>query len=161
MTYLIHLESPFLGSSNWRKPSNTPFCTDVYRLLSNSSSSRAPWGKQPNSWTPLSIFLRPRIPSWIWIRYIQYATHRNKFTSPPKLVMSTAMPNLTPTPSDYFTSGQHFLETFSLLPETTRNTNQRRLQRLFPQTANMTFNTYGKHTSLARPTTCAAFSTIS
>ena len=32
-----------------------------------------------------------------------------------------------PTPS-YFTSGQHFLETFTLLPETTRTTNSRWLQ---------------------------------
>ena len=30
----------------------------------------------------LAIFLRLRVPSWIWIRYIQYATHRNNFTSP-------------------------------------------------------------------------------
>ena len=32
--------------------------------------------------------LRSRNPSWIWIRYIQYATHRNNFMSPPKLAMS-------------------------------------------------------------------------
>ena len=32
----------------------------------------------------LAIFLRPRVPRWIWIRYIQYATHRNNFTSPQK-----------------------------------------------------------------------------
>ena len=36
--------------------------------------------------------------------------------------MSTAMQNSTPTPS-YFISGQHFLETFTLLPKTTRTTN--------------------------------------
>ena len=36
--------------------------------------------------------------------------------------MSTAMQNIAPTPS-YFISGQHFLETFTLLPETTRTTN--------------------------------------
>ena len=41
--------------------------------------------------------------------------------------MSTAMQNYAPTPS-YFISGQHFLETFTLLPETTRTTNSRRLQ---------------------------------
>ena len=41
--------------------------------------------------------------------------------------MSTAMQNSTPTPS-YFISGQHFLETFKLLPETTRTTNSRWLQ---------------------------------
>ena len=32
--------------------------------------------------------------------------------SPPKLAMSIAMSNSAPAPSDYFTSGQHFLETF-------------------------------------------------
>ena len=41
--------------------------------------------------------------------------------------MSAAMQNFAPTPS-YFTSGQHFLETFTLLPETTRTTNSRWLQ---------------------------------
>ena len=30
----------------------------------------------------LAIFLRPRVPTWMWIRYIQYATHTNNFTSP-------------------------------------------------------------------------------
>ena len=30
----------------------------------------------------LAISLRPRVPRWIWIRYIQYATHRNNSTSP-------------------------------------------------------------------------------
>ena len=30
----------------------------------------------------MSISLIPRVPSWIWIRWIQYATHRNNFTSP-------------------------------------------------------------------------------
>ena len=40
--------------------------------------------------------------------------------------MSTVMQNSPPTPS-YFTFGQHFLETFTLLPETTRTTNSRGL----------------------------------
>ena len=74
-----------------------------------------------------SISLRSRVPSWIWIRWIQYATHRNSFTSPPKLAMSIAIQNFAPTPN-YFTSGQHFLETFTLLLETTRTTNSRWLQ---------------------------------
>ena len=42
--------------------------------------------------------------------------------------MSTAIQKKSaPTPS-YFISGQHFLETFTLLPETTRTSNSRRLQ---------------------------------
>ena len=94
-----------------------------YCLLfdSRSSSITPPWGKLSNLWTSCVYSLRRRVPSWIWI---QYATHRNNFTSPPKLAMSTAMQNSAPTPS-YFTSGQHFLETFTLLPETTRTTNSR------------------------------------
>ena len=65
-------------------------------------------------------------------------SHRNNFTSPPKLAMSTAIPNSAPTPS-YFTSGQHFLETCTLLPKTIRATKSQWRQRLFPQTANVTF----------------------
>ena len=44
-----------------------------------------------------------------------------------KIAVSTAMQNYAPTPS-YFISGQHFLETFTLLPETTRTTISRWLQ---------------------------------
>ena len=78
-------------------------------------------------WFMDSISLRPRVPSWIWIRWILYATHRNNFMSPPKLTMLTAMQNYAPTPS-YFVSGQHFLETFTLLPETTKTKNSQWLQ---------------------------------
>ena len=87
-----------------------------------------------------SISLRPRVPNWIWIRWIQYAAHRNNFTSPPKLAMSTAMQYSAPTLS-YFFTGQHFLGTFMLLPEITRTTHSRWLQRFSPQTANTTFAT--------------------
>ena len=87
-----------------------------------------------------SISLRPGVPSRIWIRWILYATHRNNFTSPPKLAMSTAMQYSAPTPS-YFFTGQHFLGTFTLLPETTRTTNSRWLPRFSLQTANTTFAT--------------------
>ena len=41
----------------------------------------------------------------------------NNFTLPPKLAMSIAMPNLAPTPSPYFTSGPHFLETTRFSPK--------------------------------------------
>ena len=41
----------------------------------------------------------------------------------------------------YFFTAQHFLETFTLLPETTRTTNSRGLQRFSPQTENTTFAT--------------------
>ena len=97
----------------------------------------------------LAIFLRPRVPSRKWIRWIQYATHRNKFTSSPKSAMSTAMQNFAQTPSSYFTSGKHFLETRTLLPKTTRTTKSRWLQRLFPQTANTIFATLMTNISLS------------
>ena len=87
---------------------------------------------------PLRLFLLDQgFPSWIWIRWIINATHKNNFTSPPKLAMSTAMQISAPTSSD-FTSGQHFLETLMLLPKTTRTTNSWWLQRLSPLTANTT-----------------------
>ena len=68
MTYPIHPGASFRAAQTGEKPSNTlfgrttPFCTDVYRLLSNSSSSRAPWGKQPNSWTHWLFFLDQGFP---------------------------------------------------------------------------------------------------
>ena len=117
--YLIGFK--ICGRTNWGNLPNTPFFSELLRsvqtsfcLLFNSSSSSItiPWRKQSN----------------LWIRWIQYATLRNNFTSPPKLAMSPAMQNFAPTPS-YFTSGQHFLETFMLLPETTRTTNSRWLHR--------------------------------
>ena len=117
------------------KLSNTLSFTELLRsgqtsycLLFNSNSSiTPPYGKLSNLWTPCVYSLRPRVPSWIWIRWIQYATHRNNLTSPSKLAMSTAKQNFAPTPC-YFISGQHFLETFPLLSETTRITNSRWLQ---------------------------------
>ena len=48
-----------------------------------------------------SILLDQGFFSWIWIRWIQYATHRNNLMSSPKLAMSTAMQNSAPSPS-YF-----------------------------------------------------------
>ena len=78
-----------------------------------SSSITTPWGKPSNSWTSWVYSHRPRVPSWIWIRWIQYASHSNNFKSPPTLVMSTATQNYAQT-SSYFIPGQHFLETFTL-----------------------------------------------
>ena len=156
------------GSTNWGNRQTLPFrrttsfSTDIYRLLFNSSSRYRHNEGSCLIYGPLaSISLRPRDPSWIWIRYIQYATHRNNFTSPPKLAMSTAMPNLAPTPSDYFTSGQHFLETFTLLPETIKITNSRWLQSFSPQTANTTFATLMANISPSHVQRHAAFSTLS
>ena len=102
-------------------PPNTLFLRDfrkgqTYLLSALFISSRimTPWGKPSNLWTSWVYSHRPRVPSWIWIWWIQYATHRNHFKSPSTLAMSTAMQNFAQT-SSYFIPGQHFLETFTLL----------------------------------------------
>ena len=133
MTYPIHPGPAQIGEA--AKHSTTFFSQNFFvqdrRLTVCSSIAAAAastqWGKPSNLWTPCVYSLRPKVLSWIWIRWIQYATHWNNFTSLQKLAMSTAMQNSAPTPS-YFTSWQHFLETFTLLPETTRTTNSRWLQ---------------------------------
>ena len=89
--------------------------TDVLTVHSlQSSSISTPWGKPSNLWTSWVYSLRPRVPSWIWIRCIQSATHRNAFISPLTLAVSAATQN-SPQTSSYFIPGQHFLETFMLL----------------------------------------------
>ena len=144
MTYPIHAEAPFwaaqIGEAFKHPFRLNNFVRDRRLTVCSSIAAAAAWGKLSNLWTTCFYSFRPRVPSWIWIRWIQYATDRNNFTSPPKLAMSTTMQNSAPTPS-YFTSGQHFLETFTLLPETTRTINSRWFQRFSPQTANMTFAT--------------------
>ena len=79
-----------------------------------SSSITTPWGKPSNLWTSWVYSFKPRVPSWIWIRWIQSATHRNNSKSLSTLAMSTAMQNSAQTPC-HFIPGQHFLETFTLL----------------------------------------------
>ena len=151
MTYPIHLRTTFLGSSNWEKPSNTllgrttSFCTDVYRLLSNnrssSSSSMTPWGKQSNSWTPWLFFLDQGFPVECGLDTFNTPHRGTTLRNPPKMAMFTAMSNSAP--------ALHLWATFSgdmhASPRITRTTKSRWLQCLFPQTANMTFATYGEH----------------
>ena len=70
MTYPIHPGASFRTPQTGKKPPNTlfrrttSFCTDVYCLLSNSSSrsSMAPWGKRSNSRTPWLFFLDQGFP---------------------------------------------------------------------------------------------------
>ena len=88
--------------------------TYLLSALFISSSITTPQGKPSNLWTSWVYSHRPRVPSWIWIRWIPYATHKNHFKSPPTLAMSTAMQNSAQT-SSYFIPGPHFLETFMLL----------------------------------------------
>ena len=118
--YPDHFSGPHqIGES----PLNTFFLRTFWKgqtyllstLFISSSSITTQWGKPSNLWTSWVCSHRPRVPSWIWIRWIQYATHRSHFKSPPTLAMSTATPNFAQTFS-YFIPGQHFLETFRLLP---------------------------------------------
>ena len=118
MTYPIQPGQHQIGES----PLNTLFLrtftnrTDVITVRSPFSSSiTTPWGKPSNLWTTWVYSFRPRVLSGLWIRWIQSASHRNNFMSPPKLAMSTATQNSAQT-SGHFIPGQHFLETFTLLP---------------------------------------------
>ena len=83
-------------------------------IAAAAAAASTQWGKPSNLWTPCVYSLRPSIPSWIWIRWIQSASHRNNSKSSSTLAMLTAMQNTTPTAS-HFILGQHFLETFTLL----------------------------------------------
>ena len=88
--------------------------TYLLSALFISSRITTQWGKQSNLWTSWVYSHRPRVPSWIWIRWIQYATHRNNFKSPSTLAMSTVTQNCAQI-SSHFIPGQHFLGTFTLL----------------------------------------------
>ena len=118
MTYPIHPGPFFRAAPNWGKPAKHSLFlrtfskrTDVLTVRSLFSISiMAPWGKPFNLWTSWVDSFWPRVPSWLWIRWIQSASHRNNFTSPPILAMSTATQNFAQT-SSYFIPGQHFLET--------------------------------------------------
>ena len=121
MTYPIQPGSFFRAAPNWGKPAKLSLpqqlskWTDVLTARSlHSSSITTPWGKPSNLRTSQVYSLRLRVPSWIWIRCIQPATHRNTFISPLTLSMSTLTRN-SPQTSSYFIPGQYFLETFMLL----------------------------------------------
>ena len=80
-------ESP----TNYSLPQNLSNRTDILSVRSlHSSRSTAPWGKPSNLWTFWVYPLRPRVPSWTWIRCIKSATHKNTFMSPLTFAMSTA-----------------------------------------------------------------------
>ena len=108
MTYPIQPRPFFQVAPNWRKPTKHSLPQNIfeqdrriYCLSLHSSSITTLWGKPSNLWTSWVYSLWPRVPSWIWIRCIQSATHRNTFKSPPTLAMSTATQNSTQT-SSYF-----------------------------------------------------------
>ena len=112
----------FRAAPNWGKaakhslPQNFFQKGQMYLLSALFISCRitTPWGKPSNLWTSWVYSHRPRVLSWIWIRWIRSATHRNNFKSPLTLAMSTVTQNSAQT-SSHFISWQHFLETFTLL----------------------------------------------
>ena len=121
VTYPIHPGPFFRAAPNWEKPAKH----SLPQKLSNwanvitvrspfSCSITPPRGKPSNLWTPCTYSLRPRVPSWIWMRWIQSALHRNNSKSPSTMAMSIATQNTAPTAS-HFIPGQHFLKTFTFL----------------------------------------------
>ena len=107
MTYPIQPKPFFRAAPNILSSSELFKIDRRLTVLSSIAAASPPWRKPSNS-------VWPRVPSWIGIRWIQYATHRNNFKLPPVLAMSTARQNTAPT-SSQFIPGQHFLETFTLL----------------------------------------------
>ena len=92
---------------NFKKDRRLTVCSSI-------AAASTQWGKPSNLWTPCVYSHWPRVLSWIRIRWIQYALHRNNSKSPSTLAMPTATQNIAPT-SSHFIPGQHFLETFTLL----------------------------------------------
>ena len=134
--------NPFPGSRNWGSCQTQPFSQNDLVLYSRLPSALQLQQQQHghNEGTYLiygslaSISLWPRVPSRKWIRWIQYATHKNNFTSPPKLAMSTAMSNPLRHLALISPLGNIFWRHARFSPK-----QPRWLQRLFPQTANTTF----------------------
>ena len=95
MTYPIQLGPFFRVAPNWGKPNPFSFSEAfeldrrlTVRSPAFSSSTTTPRGKPSNLWTSWVYSLRSRVPTWLWIRWIQSASQRNNVTSPPKFAMS-------------------------------------------------------------------------
>ena len=71
----------------------------VHSLLSSRIST--PWGKPSNLWTFWVYPLRPRVPSWTWIRCLNLPL-TGTLLSPLTFAMSTAMHNPAQTSSNLF-----------------------------------------------------------
>ena len=93
-------------------------------LFNSSSSSSMDTMREPIQFMdPLHLFLLDQgIPAEYELDKLN-TPHTGTTLFQPQNWLSTAMSNSAPAPSNYFTSEQHFLETFTLHPETTRNTN--------------------------------------
>ena len=137
------------GSTNWGNLPNTVFSQNSfvqYRHLTVCSSIAAAAshhhkGSRLIYGTLASISLRPRVPSWIWIRGIQYATHRNSFTSPPKLAISDAMQILLRHLATSSPLGNIFWRHSRFSPKQPEPQTHGDYNRFCPQTENTTFAT--------------------
>ena len=125
---MLFIRIIFPGSTNWGKPAKHSLPQNFFVLdrrndcpLSWIAAAAPPWEKPTNSWTPCVYSLRPRVLSWIWIRWIQYATHRNNLKSPPALAMSTAMK--IPLQQPATSSLGNIFWMYSRFSRTTRTTN--------------------------------------
>ena len=64
-------------------PPNTRSSSELFKkdrrltVRSSIAATSTQWGKPANLWTPCVYSLWPRVPSWIWIRWIQSASHGN------------------------------------------------------------------------------------
>ena len=128
MTYPIQPGPFYRAAPNWGKPAKHFL---LLRSFSNwtgltvrspdSSSITNPWGKPSNLWTSWVYSFRPRVPSWIWIRWIQYATHRNNFKSPQSWLcrLRRKIPPRQPVTSS---QGNIFWRHSRFIPQTTRIT---------------------------------------
>ena len=95
------------------------------------------WGNLSNLWIPCA-YLRPRNPSWIWIRYIQYATTGTTLCHPQNCRCDAFIP--LSAPSSHFHLWATLMETSThALPKSPDTQNSRWLQSSFPPTANMAF----------------------
>ena len=90
MTYPIHPGPFFRAASNWEEPPNTLFLRSfrkgqTYLLSAFFISSRiTTQRRKPSTLRTSWVYsLWPKVPSWIRIRWIQSATHRNNFNLPP------------------------------------------------------------------------------
>ena len=138
------------------RPPNTLFLRtfsnriDVITVHSPFSSRiTTPWGRPSNLWTSWVYSFRP---SWLWIRWIQSASLSNNFTSPPKLAMSTATQKFR-SDIQLLHPWATFLETLTLLPQTTRTTHSWVTTTFLSLTSKHDFcYTYGDHISLTHST---------
>ena len=132
-----------------------PVQTSHWRLF-NSSNSMDTWGNLSNLLIPCA-YLRPRNPSWIWIRYIQYATTGRTLCHPQNWLCRCDA--FIPLSIHLWATLMETTHTSPQNPPDTQNSGW--LQSSFPPTANMAFAKLRRTQSLACPTTRTAFSTLS